>query len=116
MADEVGGTPHVMLKTLSPRARQALLNKGITTLEEACRLSDAELTALPGLKASSLAHLRKWQEDGELGDSRRPAETAREARRWDLFKLAKARGLDDAAATASAAASLEAYYAGEGGA
>lgn len=112
MTDSLG-TPHSKLKTLSPRAREALLKANITTLEEAVRLSDAELVALPGLKASSLAKLRAWEADPSDLGGKKPDEVARDARRWELFKIYQARGMDAEPALAAASKALEAFYAGE---
>jgi len=56
-------TPIDVLKNLSFKAKNALRNAGIGTLEEATSLTDAELLGLEGMGKASIARLRDWQED-----------------------------------------------------
>jgi len=59
------GTPVHSLRTMSPKARAALLRTGIQTLEEAAALTDQELLAVPDFGEYSLTLLRVWEQDPE---------------------------------------------------
>lgn len=55
------GTPVDRLGSMSPRARWALKQAGIFTLEDAAARPDEELLAIPHFGESSLVRLRAWQ-------------------------------------------------------
>jgi hypothetical protein len=55
------GTPVDRLGSMSPRARWALKQASIFTLEDAASRPDEELLAIPHFGESSLVRLRAWQ-------------------------------------------------------
>jgi hypothetical protein len=104
-------TPVDFLKNLSFKAKNALRAAGITTLEEACGLTDTELLALEGMGKASVARLRDWEED----KPEKPVDKGeRAALRRDLYRDALvSRDMTPEEARKFADLAVEVYFDGE---
>lgn len=71
--------------SLSPRAKAALVEAGIETLEAAAARPDDELLALNGFAALSLDRLRRWEKGEEQPPSMGFQRKASDGRLFDLY-------------------------------
>lgn len=100
-------TPIDSLTQMSPRARGALREAGLTTLEQAAAVADEDLLGLKGFAKDSLQRLRLWQA-GEPQPVTLDKE--REARIWDLYNTLRGRGAQPADAISSARDEVDTFY------
>lgn len=77
---------------ISPLARAALFNVGITTLEDAAEKSDEFLLGLRGFAALSLNRLRDWQNGVTQAPTLKFQRTATDTRLFELYKVRIASG------------------------